>query len=87
MLIWLLSFFTAFAQDLSFGYTPAPKGNENPALLVTPARPVDEMYVEISVNGKTLTFTRKGLAAGAQQRFEWPRDTKVTHADAYVRVR
>lgn len=77
----------AAAQDLAFGYTPAPKEKENPALLVTPARPVAELYVEITAGGKTYTFTRKDVAAGSQQRFEWPRDTKVTRADAFVRAR
>ena len=87
MLLTLLSLLTAFAQDLAFGYTPAPKGNENPALLVTPSRAVDEMFVEITAGGKTVTFTRKDVPAGTQLRFEWPRDTRVTHAEAFVRAR
>jgi outer membrane protein OmpA-like peptidoglycan-associated protein len=87
MLLSLLTFLTAFAQDLAFGYTPSPKATENPALLITPARAVDELYVEIKVGTQTLTFTKKDLPAGVQQRFEWKRDTHITHADAFVRAR
>lgn len=77
----------AAAQDLAFGYSPAPKEKENPALFITPARAVAELYVEIEAGGKTYTFTRKNAAPGVQQRFEWPRDTKVTEATAFVRAR
>jgi outer membrane protein OmpA-like peptidoglycan-associated protein len=76
----------AVAQDLNFGYTPAPGPGENPALLVTPARAVTNLYVTIDVGGKTLEFTKKNVAAGTQLRFEWPRDTRVTHADAFIRA-
>jgi outer membrane protein OmpA-like peptidoglycan-associated protein len=82
---WLLSL--ALAQDLQFGYTPAPKGTEKPALLVTPVRAVDELYIEITAGGKTYTYTRRDIPANVQQRFEWSRDTSVTHADCYVRAR
>jgi outer membrane protein OmpA-like peptidoglycan-associated protein len=77
---------SAFAQDLNFGYTPAPGPGENPALLVTPTRTITTMYVSIEVGGKTLEFNKKNLPAGQQIRFEWPRDAKVTHADAFIRA-
>lgn len=77
---------TAFAQDLNFGYTPAPGPGENPALLVTPTRAIANLYVSIEVGGKTLEFTKKNVSAGTQLRFEWPRDTRVTHADAFIRA-
>ncbi len=86
MLALLLSAVAAFAQDLNFNYTPAPGPGENPALLVTPARPVASLYVSISVGGKTLEFTRKAIAEGQQVRFEWPRDTRVTHAEVFLRA-
>jgi outer membrane protein OmpA-like peptidoglycan-associated protein len=88
MLSVLLSvwFRVALAQDLSFGYTPAPGPGENPALLVTPTRPVAALYVQIQVGGKTLEFNKKNLAPGVQVRFEWPRDAKITHADAFLRA-
>lgn len=88
MLPLLLSLFlnVASAQDLSFGYTPAPGPGENPALLVTPTRTITTLYVSIEVGGKTLEFNKKNLAAGQQVRFEWPRDTSVTHADAFLRA-
>lgn len=76
----------AAAQDLNFGYTPSPGPGENPALLVTPARTVANLYVQIEVGGRTLEFTKKNVAAGAQQRFEWKRDASVTHADAFIRA-
>ncbi len=78
---------SAAAQDLQFNYVPAPKAKENPAFIITPSRAIDELYVQITVGGKTLEFTRKKLAAGSTQRFEWPRDTAVTHADCYVLAR
>lgn len=81
-----LSAGSAFAQDLSFGYTPAPGPGENPALLVTPTRTIVTMFVSIEVGGKTLEFNKKNLAAGQQIRFEWPRDARVTHADAFIRA-
>ncbi|MDP2311457.1 MAG: OmpA family protein [Pseudomonadota bacterium] len=77
---------SAFAQDLNFGYTPAPGPGENPALLVTPTRTITALYVSIEVGGKTLEFNKKNLPAGQQIRFEWPRDAKVTHADAFIRA-
>lgn len=76
----------AIAQDFNLGYTPAPGPGENPALLVTPTRPIAQLYVQVEVGGKTLEFTRKNLAEGVQVRFEWPRDPKVTHADVYIRA-
>ena len=51
----------AYAQDLGFNYTPSPKAGENPAVLITPARAVANLYVEITVGGKTIT-TEKNLA-------------------------
>lgn len=88
MLIFALALLlnVAFAQDLNFGYTPAPGPGENPALLVTPTRAVANLYVSIEAGGKTLEFTRKNVAAGTQLRFEWPRDTRVTTAEAFIRA-
>lgn len=86
MLAFLLSSVLAYAQDLTFNYTPAPAPGENPALLVTPTRPVTSLYVSISVGGKTIEYTKKAIAEGQQVRFEWPRDTKVTHADVFLRA-
>ena len=37
----------AQADDLAFGYVPAPGPGEQPALLVTPARTVTRMEVEV----------------------------------------
>ena len=82
----LLAIPLASAQDLQFGYVPAPKGNENPALLVTPGRPTSNLHVECVVAGKTYTYDKKGVGAGTQAKFEWPRNTAVTHADCFVRA-
>jgi outer membrane protein OmpA-like peptidoglycan-associated protein len=76
----------AAAQDLSFNYTPAPKAGENPALIVTPQRPVKSLYAEVSYGGKSLTVNKGAVADGQAVRIEWPRDTKVTHADVFIRV-
>lgn len=76
----------AAAQDFDLGYTPAPGTGENPALLLTPTRPVAQIYVRIDAGGRITEYTRKNLAEGVQARFEWPRDTRVTHADVFIRA-
>lgn len=76
----------ARADDLSYGYTPAPGPGENPAVMITPNRTVASMYVEIVAGSKTIETTRKNCAEGAVVRIEWPRDTKVTHADVFIRA-
>ena len=79
-------FALAAADDLSFGYVPSPGPNENPALLVTPARAITSMYVKCDVGGKPYEWNKKGLAADSQVRFEWTRNTSVTHADCFLRT-
>jgi outer membrane protein OmpA-like peptidoglycan-associated protein len=81
--LWLAS---AHAADLDFGYVQNPGPAEQPGLFVTPTRAVSELYVTIEVGGKTLEFTKKNVPAGVKQTFRWPRDTSVTHAEAYVRA-
>ena len=76
----------AAAQDLNFGYTPAPGPGENPALLVTPTRAITSLYVSCEVGGKTIEFNKKSMSAGQQARFEWARDTRVTHAECFLRA-
>ncbi|MFZ5481875.1 MAG: OmpA family protein [Myxococcota bacterium] len=76
----------AHAQDLQFGFVQAPRPNENPGLLVTPLRPTTNLHVECVVGGKTYTWDKKGVGAGTQARFEWPRNTAITHADCFVRA-
>lgn len=73
--------------DLEFGYTPSPQAGEKPALYVTPVRAVDELLVTCTVGGQDYEWTRSGLPGGKLQSFEWPRNTKYTHADCFVRVR
>lgn len=87
MILPLLLSFSAYAGDLELGYTPNLGANEKPALIAVPPRPVDELYVNCEVGGKSYEWTKKALAAGAQQRFEWPRNPAITSADCYVRVR
>ncbi len=76
----------AHADDLAYGYTPAPGPNENPAILITPGRAVQTLFISISEGGKTIEVTKSNLAEGKQIRVEWPRDTKVTHADVFLRA-
>lgn len=76
----------ARADDLSYGYTPAPGPNENPAVLITPNRTVASLFVSITAGSKTIETTKKNCAEGVQLRIEWPRDTKVTHADVFLRA-
>lgn len=76
----------ARADDLAYGYTPAPGPGENPAILITPNRPVQSLYISIQAGAKTIELTKTNLAEGKQVRIEWPRDTKVTHADVFLRA-
>jgi hypothetical protein len=83
-MVALLVSVAAAAGDLSFGYVPIPEPGQKPALLVTPTQDVEVLYVTVEVGGQTLEFTRRGLSAGQQARFEWNRDTSVTEAVALV---
>lgn len=74
------------ADDLDYGYTPAPGPGENPAILITPNRPVASLFISIEAGTKKIETTKKNLAEGVQIRVEWPRDTKVTHADVFLRA-
>ncbi len=76
----------ALAGDLDYGYTPAPGPGENPAILITPNRPVASLYISIEAGTKKIETTKKNLAEGVQIRVEWPRDTKVTHAEVFLRA-
>ncbi|MCP4805486.1 MAG: OmpA family protein [Proteobacteria bacterium] len=72
------------AADLDYGYTPNPGPGETPALFVTPARAVDELYVSCDV-GKTLEWTKKGVSGGTKLTFEFPRS--AISAECFLRVR
>lgn len=76
----------ASAQDLDFGYTPAPGPGEQPGLLVTPQRAVKTLEVSCDAGGTTYDFQKSGLQAGRLVRFEWKRDTAVTSAECFVRA-
>jgi len=83
-LVALLASAAAAAGDLSFGYVPLPEPGQKPALLITPAQDVEVIQVVVQVGGETFEYTRHGLAAGQQARFEWKRDPSVTEAVALV---
>ena len=76
----------ASAQDLDFGYTPAPGPGEQPGLLVTPQRAVKTLEVSCDAGGTTYDFQKSGLQAGRLVRLEWKRDTAVTSAECFVRA-
>jgi outer membrane protein OmpA-like peptidoglycan-associated protein len=76
----------AQAQDLDFGYTPAPGPGEKPGLLVTPQRAVKTLEVSCEAGGQTYDFEKSGLSAGKLVRLEWKRDTSVTAAECFVRA-
>ncbi len=87
MSLFLAAFLSvAQAADLDFNYVTNPKAQERPALFITPARPLTELYVTVTVGGKTLEFTKGAVAGGAKQTFAWARDPNVTHADVFVRA-
>lgn len=85
-LLAMMASVSAWAGDLSFGYSPAPAPGENPAFLVTPRRAAVSMRVVIDAGGQKYEFNRGGLGAGEQARFEWRRDDRVTDATAWVQV-
>jgi len=74
------------AQDLDFGYTPAPGPGEKPGLLVTPQRAVKTLEVNCEAGGEAYDFEKSGLAAGKLVRLEWKRDPSVTTATCFVRA-
>ena len=76
----------AHAADLDFGYVPAPGPGEQPALLVTPNKPISTLYVEIEAGGETYRFEESAPAVGRQLRLSWKRDPSVTSASAFVRA-
>ncbi len=76
----------AAAQDMDFGYRPAPEPGEQPAFIVTPTRPFKEMLVVVTAGGQEYKFETGGVAAGAAKTFAWKRDERVTSAEAYVRA-
>ena len=86
LLLGPLGIGAAYADDLSYGYTPAPGPGENPAILITPNRAVQSLFISIEAGSKKIETTKTNLAEGKQIRVEWPRDTKVTHADVFLRA-
>lgn len=86
MLALLLAASPAFAQDLSYGYVPSPGPKETPAFFVTPSRAVTSLEVSCEVGGKTVEKTFSSVKSGTKVRVDFVRDTKVTHADCFVRA-
>jgi len=76
----------AAAQDMDFGYRPAPEPGEQPAFIVTPSRPVKELVVVVTAGGQEYRFEKGTVSAGSAQTFAWKRDERVTSAEAYVRA-
>lgn len=76
----------AHAQDMDFGYRPAPEPGEQPAFIVTPTRPVAELEVVVTAGGKEYRFSEGKVGAGTAKTFAWKRDESVTAAEAYVRA-
>ena len=76
----------ALAQDMDFGYRPAPEPGEQPAFIVTPSRPVKSMQVVVTAGGKEYRFETGSVGAGTAKTFAWKRDERVTAAEAYVRA-
>ncbi|TNE91176.1 MAG: OmpA family protein [Deltaproteobacteria bacterium] len=80
----LLIALAAHAGDLSFGLVPSPGPDENPAFIVTPLRPVANLWVDCEAGGDTHSFEQRGLLADTSARFELPRDESVTEAKCTV---
>jgi outer membrane protein OmpA-like peptidoglycan-associated protein len=76
----------AYAQDLEFGYRPAPEPGEQPAFIVQPTRNVAELTVVVTAGGEEFRFDGGSVGSGVQKTFAWKRDTRVTTAEAYVKA-
>jgi len=84
---WLLALLfvaSSLAGDLSFGYTASPEAGEDPALVVSPARALSMVTVVIETPSGNHERVRRGVGAGEQVRFTWPRDTSVTSVRAWI---
>lgn len=77
----------AHASDLDLGYVPNPGPDEQPALLLTPARDLVELEILIEAGGRQWHWEEGRLPAGVNHRFAWDRDTSVTSAMATIRAR
>lgn len=73
----------AHAGALAFGYVPNP-GAGKPAFLLTPSKAVASLNVRITCGGRTLDFSKTGLPAGEQVRFEFTAPGGATEATAHV---
>lgn len=82
----LLSTPLAAGEDLSFGYLTHPGPGEQPALIVTPSKPIVELVVEITAGDQVYTFQKQRLTPGADVKLSWKRDESVTNAIALVRA-
>lgn len=74
---------TANASDLQLGLqTPDPGGY--PAFVVTPTRPVANLWVSCEAGGKTYADERRGVGADEPARFELRTPPSVTSAECSV---
>lgn len=76
----------AAAQDIDLGFTQNPGPSEQPALFITPQKPVVALHVEVTAGGQTYTFDKGALPAGKLVKLAWKRDPAVTSAEAFIRV-
>ena len=84
MLISLLFFQGAHAGDLEYGYRQSLGPGEQPALMVSAPRALEELSIQCAAGGAESSSSRRGLAAGASHVHEWPRDPNVTEANCMV---
>lgn len=74
----------ALGNPLVLGYPSTLTDNAKPALIITPQQDVATLQVTIEVGGAMHKYTLEDLPAGVAQRIEWPRDTAITSATAYL---
>ena len=85
LLLFFLHTFSAFANEIEFGFNPNLEEGDSPTLILTPNSDVRSAKVRIEAGGKTYTFEKKG-SAGEDMIFEWKRNSSVTEAVAYIYV-
>lgn len=88
LLLVLLAAPTASAQDLDFQFKTVVKGKDLPALIVTPARPVKALTIELTDDaGKKQKLRATGMRAGKQKRLTFKQAAGTSHYKANIEAK
>ncbi|PKN54597.1 MAG: hypothetical protein CVU56_25760 [Deltaproteobacteria bacterium HGW-Deltaproteobacteria-14] len=88
LLIVLLAAPAASAQDLDFQFKTVVKGKDLPALIVTPARPLKALSIELTDDaGKKQRLRAAGLRPGKSKRLTFKQAAGTSHYKANIEVK